>query len=249
MKTQTILGVDTNPKTVKGNKLGITTGIVYLAPSDESGVANTCPNASKGCRAACLYTAGRGGMSNVQQARVNKTKNFFRNKSQWIAQLRQEIKKETKKASKKFNQFVVRLNGTSDIAWEETGIIDAEKETQFYDYTKSVKRMIKFLDGGMPSNYHLTFSRAENNDSFCDLVLRKGGNVAMVFKDHKKVVEQGEYTFQGNTYKVINGDENDLRFKDPKNCIVALKAKGKARKDLSGFVVDNIKQEVSHAQA
>lgn len=239
MKHQKILGIDTNPKTIKGNKLGITTGIVYLAPSDESGIANTCPNASKGCRAACLYTAGRGGMSNVQQARVNKTKNFFSNKSQWIAQLRQEIKKEAKKASKKLNQFVVRLNGTSDIAWEETGIIDAEKETQFYDYTKRSKRMISFLNDEMPANYHLTFSKSENNDAVCDLVLRKGGNVAMVFKDHAKVVEEGEYTFMGRKYKVVNGDENDLRFLDPKNCIVALKAKGKALKDTTGFVILN----------
>ena len=241
MRNQTILGIDSNAKTIKGQKLGVSTGVIYLAPSDESGIANTCPNASKGCRAACLFTAGHGAMNNVKQARIRKTTTFFTNKQQWINQLKQEIKKETKKANKKSNQFVVRLNGTSDIAWENENIIQTEKQTQFYDYTKSFKRMLKFLDGGMPPNYHLTFSRSENNDVLCDIILQKGGNVAMVFKDHKKVVEAGEYAFMGKTYKVINGDEHDLRFKDPRNCIVALKAKGKARKDLSGFVVDNVK--------
>ena len=100
--------------------------------------------------------------------------------------------------------------------------------------------MLAFLDNKLPENYHLTFSRSENNDALCDIILQKGGNVAMVFKDHKKVVERGTYTFKGRKYKVINGDEHDLRFLDPQNCIVALKAKGKARKDLSGFVVDNV---------
>ena len=240
MKTQAILGVDTNPKTVKGTKQGYSTGIVYLAPSDESGIANTCPNASKGCREACLFTAGRGTMNNVRNPRIKKTRKFFENKGQWISQLKKEILKETKKATKNNKKFVVRLNGTSDIAWENENIFQTEKDTQFYDYTKSSKRMVKFLEGKMPKNYHLTFSRSETNDFLCDIVLRRGGNVAIVFKNYDKVIADGYYNYNGKTYQVVDGDKNDLRFLDPKNCIIALKAKGKARKDLSGFVVDNI---------
>ena len=238
MKTQAILGVDTNAKTVKGTKQGYSTGIVYLAPSDESGIANTCPNASKGCREACLFTAGRGTMDNVRNPRIKKTKNFFDNKDQWISQLKNEIQKETKKATKNNKKFVVRLNGTSDIPWENENIFQTEKETQFYDYTKNPKRMIDFLDGKMPTNYHLTFSKSEKNDAVCDIVLRKGGNVAMVFRNYDKVIANGSYNYNGKTYRVIDGDKNDLRFLDPKNCIIALKAKGKAKKDSSGFVVD-----------
>ena len=239
MKHQKILGIDTNAKTVKGVDSGYMTGIVYLAPSDESGVANTCPNASKGCRTSCLFTAGRGSMNNVRNPRINKTISFFADKTAWVSRLKGEISSAKKKATKKHLQFVVRLNGTSDIAWENENVIQTENVTQFYDYTKSPKRMIDFLDGKMPSNYHLTFSKSENNDAVCDLVLRKGGNVAMVFKDHEKVVQEGEYSFMGRKYKVVNGDENDLRFLDPKNCIVALKAKGKALKDTTGFVILN----------
>jgi len=238
-KTQKILGIDTNAKTVKGAAQGFMTGIVYLAPSDESGVANTCPHASKGCRAACLFTAGRGSMNNVRNPRIKKTISFFADKASWINQLKGEIFNAKKKAVKNKTQFVARLNGTSDIAWENENIFQTEKETQFYDYTKNPKRMIDFLDGKMPSNYHLTFSKSENNDAVCDVVLRKGGNVAMVFKDYKKVVADGFYNFKGRRYRVVDGDKNDLRFKDPKNCIVALKAKGKALKDTSGFVVLN----------
>ena len=76
-----LLSVDTNAKTVKGQRKGYMTGILYLAPSDQSGVMNTCPHATKGCRIACLYTAGRGAFDNVKQARINKTK--------WLAKDRQ----------------------------------------------------------------------------------------------------------------------------------------------------------------
>ena len=100
--------------------------------------------------------------------------------------------------------------------------------------------MIKFLEGKMPENYHLTFSRSETNDFLCDIALRRGGNVAMVFKDYDKVIADGYYNYNGKMYQVVDGDKNDLRFLDSKNCIIALKAKGKARKDSSGFVVDNV---------
>ena len=86
-KTQKILGIDTNAKTVKGIAQGFMTGIVYLAPSDESGVANSCPDASQGGRASCLFTAGRGSMNNVRYPRIKKTISFFADKASWINQL------------------------------------------------------------------------------------------------------------------------------------------------------------------
>ena len=85
-----ILGIDTNAKTVKGQKQGYMTAITYLAPARQSGVMNTCPNASDGCKAACLYTSGRGRMSPIQQARVNKTIFFAKNRQAFMTQLIKE---------------------------------------------------------------------------------------------------------------------------------------------------------------
>jgi len=41
-------------------------------------------------------------------------------------------------------------------------------------------------------------------------------------------------TYEGTP--VFNGDDSDLRFLDPKGVVVGLYAKGKAKKDTSGFV-------------
>ena len=126
----------------------------------------------------------------------------------------------------------VRLNGTSDVPWEkvkdEDGKTLMEKhwDVQFYDYTKNPNRMKDYLKGKMPSNYHLTFSRSESNQAQADEILKLGGNVAVVYK-----------TPPAPSDKVVNGDLSDLRFTDPDGVIVALKAKGKAKKDTSGFVI------------
>jgi len=87
MKTQRILSIDTNAKTVKGQKQGFLTGIIYLAPYTLSGV-NLCPTAElAGCHEACLYTAGRGIFSSVQTARLNKTVKFNNDLQGFISQL------------------------------------------------------------------------------------------------------------------------------------------------------------------
>jgi len=108
-------------------------------------------------------------------------------------------------------------------------IMEAFPDVQFYDYTKVLTRMLRYCDGKFPANYHLTFSRSESNWDDCIKVLAKGGNVAAVFSKDLPGDHIG--------YTVVDGDVNDLRFNDPRNVIVGLKAKGKARKDDSGFVI------------
>jgi len=222
-----LLGIDTNAKTVKGEKLGYMTGILYLAPSDLS-TYQVCAKASAGCREACLYTAGRGAMSNVKKARIAKTRYFFEDRHAFMAQLVVEIKALIKKARKAGMIPVVRLNGTSDIPWERVRVGDYPNimamfpEIQFYDYTKRANRK------NIPSNYHLTFSLAEDNDADAERALAFGLNVAVVFKGGLPE------TFMGAP--VVNGDETDLRFLDEEGVVVGLKAKGKAKKDTSGFV-------------
>lgn len=218
-----------NPKLMKGEKKGYLSFVLHLAPADVSGY-NTCPKATTGCKKACLNTAGRGGIFKkgettnvIQQARIRKTKDFFENREQFLQDLRKDITLAIKQAEKKGLTPAFRLNGTSDISWEKYGIIEEFPNVQFYDYTKVRNRKVSHL-----KNYHLTFSKADGNDSDVEKVVSQGMNVAAVFV---KVPE----TYLGR--KVINGDETDLRFLDEKNVIVGLKAKGKAKKDTTGFVV------------
>ncbi|NBO98766.1 MAG: hypothetical protein EBU90_01380 [Proteobacteria bacterium] len=226
-----LLSVSVDAKTVKSEKFGYLTGILYLAPSDESGVINTCPNASEGCRAACLYSAGRGAFESVKKARMNKTIWFKRDREGFMDQLDKDITALVKKANKENMIPCVRLNGTSDLPWENIrfkdgkNIMERHSSIQFYDYTKSSKRIGLFLDKKLPSNYHLTFSRSESNAKVAKSLFDKGATVAIVY-----------YSVPVHA-KVVNGDDSDLRFLDPSNSIIALKAKGKAKKDQSGFVV------------
>lgn len=227
---KTLLSIDTNAKTIKGQKKGYRTGILYLAPASVSNVINVCLFASDGCRRHCLYSAGRGAFNSVQKARINKTKLFVNDKHAFVETLKLNVSKLVSNCLKTKAIPTVRLNGTSDINWERYSVIQAFNKVQFYDYTKNYFRMVSFLDGKLPSNYSLTFSRSETNEAQCLEVLKRGGNVAVVFRG--KVLPTH---WQG--FPVINGDENDLRFLDPKGVVVGLSAKGKAKSDTSGFVV------------
>lgn len=222
-----------NPKILKGMKQGYMTYILHLAPADVSGY-NTCPKATAGCKAACLNTAGRGGMFKkgettnvIQQARIRKTKMFFENREAFLAILEDDIRKAIKQAEKKGLIPVFRLNGTSDIAWEKYGIIQKFPNVQFYDYTKILGRKVNGL-----ANYQLTFSAADGNDLDVRRAIKEGYNIATVFGIKKS--QPMPETYEG--MPVFNGDDSDLRFLDPKGVVVGLYAKGKAKKDTSGFV-------------
>ena len=227
-----------NAKTLKGEKVGFRTFGLHLSPADKSGF-NVCQWSSAGCRAACLDTAGRGCMSNVQTARIAKTKRFFKDNFAFMSDLRSEIGKAIKSAARKNLTPCFRLNLTSDIPWEnirkhradKINVMEEFPQVNFYDYTKGFYRMRAWLDGKMPDNYHLTFSRSEvTSDNKMKTILALGGNVAVVFRGTLPKTYLG--------YPVVNGDENDLRFKDPKGVIVGLVEKGLAKKDETGFVVE-----------
>jgi len=224
-----------NPKLMKGLKKGYLSSVLHLAPADLSG-KNTCPKATAGCKAACLNTAGRGGIFKkgettnvIQKARIRKTISFFEDREQFMFDLVKEITNTIKKAKKLSLIPVFRLNGTSDLSWEKYEVADGKNifemfpDVQFYDYTKVLGRKVSHIP-----NYHLTFSKADGNDMDVRIAASNGMNVAAVFH---KLPEK----YIGRT--VINGDETDLRFLDPKGVIVGLKAKGKAKKDTSGFVI------------
>ena len=226
-----------NPKIQKGTKLGYLSFILHLAPSDLSG-KNTCPKATAGCAAACLNTAGRGGMfkkgentNMIQKARIRKTVQFFFDRDQFMLDLAYDIQKAVAFAKKQGLTPVIRLNGTSDLSWEKyevpvfctKNIFELFPNVQFYDYTKVLGRKVADIP-----NYHLTFSKADGNDADVAKAIEQGYNIAAVF-------DEMPATYMG--LPVINADETDLRFLDPKGCIAGLKAKGRAKKDYTGFVI------------
>lgn len=247
-----------NPKIAKGEKLGYLTNILHLAPAWLSG-KNVCPMATLGCSTACLNTAGRGGIIKkgevtnvIQTARVRKTQWFFRDRDAFMTQLHKEIKNAINLAVKHNLTPVFRLNGTSDIRWENEPVVVTNRDksivcypnlmmafpnVQFYDYTKIPNRR------NLPKNYHLTFSLAESNVDHAVRALNDGMNVAAVFRtvptEFTLTATDGKHSV---TTTVINGDATDLRFLDGNSdtqslgVIVGLKAKGKAKKDTSGFV-------------
>ena len=220
-----------NPKIQKGTKLGYLSFILHLAPADLSG-KETCPKRTAGCTAACLNTAGRGGMfkkgentNMIQKARIRKTVQFFFDRDQFMKDLYQDIVKAKKFAEKQGLIPVFRLNGTSDLSWEKyevgtTGmnLFQLFPTTQFYDYTKVLGRKV-----AQYPNYHLTFSKADGNDDDVAKALAQGMSVVAVYDE----IPEG----------VPSADETDLRFLDPKGVMLGLKAKGRAKKDYSGFVI------------
>jgi len=228
-----------NPKVLKGMKQGYNTYILHLAPYNLSGY-QTCPKATTGCAAACLNTAGRGGMFKkgestnvIQEARIRKTQFFFEERAGFMEWLVSDIKKAIKQSEKLGLIPVFRLNGTSDLAWEKYEVQDNKNifemfpDVQFYDYTKILGRKVKNIP-----NYHLTFSAADGNDLDVLRAIKEGYNVATVFGIKK--TEPMPETYNG--FPVFNGDDSDLRFLDPKGVVVGLYAKGKAKKDTTGFV-------------
>ena len=240
-----------NTKTIKGEKLGYMTYILYMSAFTQNTLGkNVCSHASKGCAASCLVGSGHGGMIPVvAQGRINRTEYFLRDRTNFFIQLRKEIEGAIRKNEGKAI-VTFRLNGTSDIAYEKFKVFEGKNifelfpNVQFYDYTKNHLRFDKVL----PSNYHLTFSRSETNEAKAIELLKRGFNVAMVFT---KLPE----TYKG--FKVINADENDLRFLDEKNVICGLKykkmtGKGGREKNIqalqSGFVIDTTKVLISGAK-
>ena len=227
-----------NAKTTKGESLGWLTGILYLAPYTLSG-RNVCPHASPHCAEVCLNLSGMGIFDNVQQARIRKTQLFHASPKAFVERLDADIIKARRKADRLSMRLAVRLNGTSDLPWENLGgeakrsIMLRHPDLTFYDYTKNPHRMTAFLDGKMPENYKLTFSRSEVNEDIADGFVRRGGNVAAVFSTKKGRDLPDTYL----DAPVIDGDTHDLRFLDPSGVVVGLRAKGKAKKNQSDFVI------------
>ena len=228
-------------KAIKAADYGYINGIHYLAPANLSGF-NLCPHASAGCIALCLgWHSGQAGMvkldsdiNSVRKSRNDKAVRFMRDRANYMRDVIRSIELLVAKAAKLGVKLCVRMNGSSDIAWEGVkvegkNLFEIFPQVDFVDYTKNPLRFNRAL----PANYHLTFSRSETNESDCLALLARGVNVAVVFADAVPSLWNG--------FTVIDGDKHDLRQLDPRGAIgtvIGLLPKGrKAKKDTSGFVV------------
>jgi hypothetical protein len=267
---------ESNPKVAKNGKMDVLTAPMHLAPYNLSGF-QVCAQASAGCAAACLHTAGNPAyMAQKDASRKAKTVAYFKERDAFMAVLFFEIAALERKANQRNMECGVRLNATSDLPWEKRTVslqygpdLPWEKRTvslqygpdhpahevnlmqwfngvQFYDYTKITKRAIAFARGKMPRNYHLTFSKTEDNDADCIKVLEAGGNVAVVcsLPVYTTAKATGSLPYPYDTPDAIDGDAHDYRPVDGDRrgnirggLIVALKAKGDAKHDTSGFVL------------
>ena len=220
-----------NTKLAKGKESDFYTIGLFLSPYNQnsSGV-NVCPFASESCIAACLNTSGLASVfPKILEARRRKTDLFLSDREGFRNLLKKEIERYQKKASKLGKTLAVRLNGTSDLDYASE-FFNSFPSVQFYDYTKSIFRVRKKAQGILPSNYHLTFSFSGTNLTECQEALGYGVNVATVFS-----TEDFPSTWLG--YPVSTGEESDLRFLDKPFQIIGLKAKGKAKKHPSDFVI------------
>lgn len=239
----TLIRSGNNAKTVKGDG-EYETAIMYLAPFNLAG-SNVCAMAEQaGCIKGCLNTAGRGQMNNVQIARINKTKRYLANRAAFMDELVADLEAFVRYCQRKGVKPAVRLNGTSDIQWEVAhiasrgdkrgSVFELFPEIQFYDYTKIYKRVYREL----PANYRLVLSYSNASEAFGKAIMKAhvetGANMAVVYRTK----ERRDAEIARTKGLVIDGDSDDLRFLDPKGVVVGLYAKGQAKKDDSGFVVD-----------
>jgi hypothetical protein len=233
-----LLSVSSDAKTIKGQKKGYLTGILYLLPADSSGLINVCASATEGCKASCLNTAGRGAFDSVQRGRLRKTRWLVEDRAGFIAALIGDVKRLQRRAARLGLVPCVRVNGTSDLPYLAHAVAEACPDVQLYDYSKHREPWKRTRP-----NYHLTFSLSESNKRYALAALEHGVNVSVVFD-----VKRGQplpSTWEG--YRVIDGDLTDLRFTDERRVVVGLRAKGKAKRDCSGFVQSSTQQLVQIA--
>ena len=245
MSKYNLIGVGSNAKTIKGDGSEYITGILYMTPwkvSVNGKLFNSCAMAEQAsCIDGCLHTSGRAGIiktgettNTILAARERKAQLFYTDRDAFMALLFKDVAKLIAECAKTGAQPCIRLNGTTDIRWElilvdGKNIFEHFPQVQWYDYTKIANRKVSHI-----KNYHLTWSYSKANAAYAkmfDIAIEQGMNVAVVFRNKVKPA-----AFNG--LPVIDGDKDDLRFLDPQGVIVGLYAKGKAKKDTSGFVVD-----------
>lgn len=216
------LGGCNSPKLEKSLKQNVMTYGVYFAPHTVSGY-NVCPQSSNCCKY-CLHGSGRNKLEllshkeggPITKSRIKKTKLFFEDKETFMQLLIHEIIQAKKKAEAAGMKFAIRLNCTSDIDLEQftlggKNILQLFPDTQFYNYTKVLEHIRLSEKYG---NYDITYSFSGENWDECEVLLKKGYRVAVVFEDILPAEFRG--------YPVIDANEYNARFLDDGGIICGL---------------------------
>jgi hypothetical protein len=204
----------------KSIKYGELTYSLYLAPGKTSGY-EVCPGRTAECSKFCLNESGMNTMTQnikgdvINNSRITKTRLFFEDREFFMHMMIAEIRSGITRAAKLGYTFSVRLNNTSDINPKDfqldgKNILEIFPQVTFYDYSKVANRVDLMKQY---SNYDLTYSYTGHNLTQCEEMLLNKINVAVVFKFVPN-------TFMG--YPVVDGDKNDLRYKDLKGVVVGL---------------------------
>jgi hypothetical protein len=196
------------------------------------------------CFNTCLKTSGR--LPMAKKAMINRTKLLYQDNDTFLSNLAIELKKAKKSANKKGKKLAYRFNGTSDRFQEVKKLLDYNYSftnyklfDQAYDYTKDFKRV---LDYQGYKGYDLTFSFDGHNINESKYLLdNKIANVSIVLTTKREQELPKEYTLNGTTYPILDGDKHDLRFTESKGYLIGLRAKGKAIKN-NGTFVQSIKE-------
>jgi hypothetical protein len=209
-------------KTAKSIKLGYATAVVYLHPHTSSGLleTNLCKYSTKQCREACLVHSGRMWMKAPTKARTWKTELYTQAPVLYRLLALYEANRLKYRAQAEGLKFGVRMDGTSDTGellhlyrvFERLGI-------KCWDYTKDFKRA-SYLEYRELFTY--SHSGSDASERNCLELLDMGSTVSVVFRVGRN--ENLPKMHWG--YRVIDGDEHDLRFLDPPRRIVGLRLKG-----------------------
>jgi hypothetical protein len=234
---RTMASID-NPKASKATAYGYLNGILYMAPADSAGVGNLCVNAGA-CKALCLglhsgqAAIGAAAKNHTIKARKARAVAYMKARRAFLAYVDKDVARLAAIAEKLSLTLCYRFNGSTDVGIP-VDILRKYPNVVFIDYTKMENKMLAYLAGKFPANYHVTFSRDTHNEAFAERVLAMGGNVAVV----------GDIDSIGNdalrNAPRVDGDKHDIRIPalDGSGKVIVLSPKGhKAKRDMSGFVV------------
>lgn len=237
----------TSSKIDAGSVVGILSKVLYMMPARSSG-REACSGRSAGCTDACLVRdTGRMNMSGPVRARARRHASFYADRARFLADLHAEIGAHERAARRAGKVPAVRLNGTTDLPWHRMSVTShagasfaslhtAYPEVRFYEYTK-LPLAKQSGRAGIPANLSLTFSISEraDADAYASEYLQAGYGAAVVLATAKHALPS-TFPVAGARYPVADGDAHDARFLDPAGSVVGLAAKGRAKRDLSGFV-------------